>query len=153
MPTGWRPNDVRESYPVPIIKDVYHFRRYTTAASFALKGYAIFQMLTTLVFLLFMFYNFSNIGIDGLLLFGAFVFVGIYGYTTLMDRHLYAVGIEVIRGLAGLAFIRITGDWFGINEYFSMGSVLVSLYFIITIAAGVYFSYFEKSSRAAEKVI
>lgn len=153
MPTGWRPNDVREQYPVPIITDVYHFRRYTTSASFALKGYAIFQMLTTLVFLLFMFYNFTNIGIDGLLQFGAFVFVGIYGYTTLMDRHLYAVWIEVLRGLAGLAFITITGDWFGINEYFSLGSVLVSLYFVITIAAGVYFSYFENSRLDAEPAI
>ncbi|MBT8185087.1 MAG: sterol desaturase family protein [Eudoraea sp.] len=148
MPTGWRPADVREKYPVPIIEDVYHFKRYQTPASNALKGYSIFQMLTTLIFLLFMFYNFSNIGIEGLLIFGAFVFVGIYGYTTLMDRHIYAFWIEVTRGLSGLFLIAITGDWFGINEYFSLGSTLVALYFVITIAAGVYFSYFEAGEEA-----
>ncbi|MCW5517721.1 sterol desaturase family protein [Muriicola sp. Z0-33] len=153
MPTGWRPADVIKKYPVPIIKDVYHFKRYETSASLGLKGYSIFQMLTTLLFLLFMFYNFSNIGIDGLLLFGAFVFIGIYGYTTLMDRRPYAVWIEVIRGLAGLVLIGITADWFGINNYLGAGSILVSLYFIITIAAGIYFSYFEKSGADAELAV
>ena len=153
MPTGWRPADVSEQYPIPVIKDVYHFDRYQTSASFALKGYSIFQMLTTLIFLLFMFYNFPNIGIDGLLLFGAFVFVGIYGYTTLMDRQLYAMWIEIVRGLLGLAYILITGDWFGINDYFSLGSTFVGCYFVITIISGIYFSRFEKSRTEIEITI
>jgi hypothetical protein len=153
MPTGWRPADVKEKYPVRIIQDVYHFKRYQTPASFALKGYSIFQTLATLFLLLFMFYNYSNIGIDGLLLFGAFVFVGIYGYTTLMDRRLYAVWIEVVRGLSGLVLIGITGDWFGINDYFGFGNIIVALYFLLTIAGGVYFSYFENAGKATELAV
>jgi len=144
MPTGWRPSDVKEEFPIPIVEDVYGFERYQTPSSKALKGYSIFQLFATLFFLLFMFYNYSNIGFDGLLLFGAFVFVGIYGYTTLMDRTSYAIWIEVVRGLAGLVLIHMMKDWFGINQYLSFGSVLVGAYFAITILAGIYFTYVEK---------
>jgi hypothetical protein len=144
MPTGWRPADVKDKYPVPVVEDVFNFRRYETPASPLLKGYAIFQTLATLFFLLFMFYNYSNIGFDGLLLFGTFVFVGIYGYTTLMDRDRMAVWIEVLRGLGGLAFIGFTGDWFGMADYLSWGVWLVAGYFLLTIFGGIYFTYLEK---------
>ena len=96
-------------------------------------------------FLLFMFYNSSNIGFKGLLLFGVFVFVGIYGYTTLMDRKEHAVYIEVVRGIAGIALIWITKDWFGLDSIISWGSLLVASYFFITIFASIYFTYFEKT--------
>ncbi|MFT0716461.1 sterol desaturase family protein [Flagellimonas lutimaris] len=145
MPTGWRPQDVKERYPVTIIENVYSFRKYQPETSSSLKAYALFQLMVTTFLMLFMFYNYSEIGFDGLLLFGAFIFVGIYGYTTLMDRKNYAVWIEVIRGLGGMALIYFTNDWFGINEHFSIGSYMVALYFLVTIFGGIYFTYFEKS--------
>ncbi|WP_435624992.1 sterol desaturase family protein [Flagellimonas sp.] len=144
MPTGWRPNDVKEKYPVAIIQDVYNFKKYRTEASLALKGYAIFQLLATTTLMMFMFYNYSNIGFNGLLWFGAYVFVGIYGYTTLMDRTSYAVWIEVFRGIAGLVLILLTGDWFGLNAYLGFGSYIMALYFTVTIFGGIYFSFQEK---------
>jgi hypothetical protein len=143
MPTGWRPADVKANFPIQIIEDVYHFERYNTPASNALKGYAIFQLLATTFLLLFMFFNYTTIGFEGLLLFGTYVFVGIYGYTTLMDRTSYAVWIEVFRGIAGIALIVITDDWFGIDSYFKFGSLLIISYFLITIMAAVYFTFIE----------
>ena len=128
MPTGWRPKDVKEKYPIRIIENVYNFRKYRQEATSSLKGYALFQLIVTTFLMLFMFYNYSDIGFDGLLLFGAFIFVGIYGYTTLMDRKNYAVWIEVVRGLGGLVLIFFTNDWFGIDNYLALGSYLVALY-------------------------
>ena len=151
MPTGWRPGDVAAKYPIAIIENVYHFERYKTPSSKALNGYAIFQLFATLGFLLFMFYNYSNIGFDGLLLFGAFVFIGVYGYTTLMDRTPYAVWIEVTRGILGIAFIVYAKGWFGIDAFFAYGSICIGIYFLITILGGVYFSYFEKN--ASNKIL
>jgi len=151
MPTGWRPTDVALKYPIPIIEDIYHFERYKTDSSKALNWYAIFQLFATLGFLLFMFYNYANIGFKDLLIFGAFLFVGVYGYTTLMDRTRYAIFIEVIRGILGISFIVYAKDWFGINAYFSFGSFLIGCYFLITILAAVYFSYLEKDN--SNKVI
>ena len=150
MPTGWRPKDVKDKYPVEVIQDVYNFKKYRPETSPWLKGYALFQLIATTFLMLFMFYSYSEIGFDGLLLFGAFIFVGIYGYTTLMDRKSYAVWIEVIRGVAGLVLIYLSGDWFGIDAYVSIGSYLVALYFLITIFGGVYFTYVEKSFATAD---
>jgi len=152
MPTGWRPKDVKEKYPIRIIENVYNFRKYRPEATSSLKGYALFQLIVTTFLMLFMFYNYSDIGFDGLLLFGAFIFVGIYGYTTLMDRKNYAVWIEVVRGLGGLVLIFFTNDWFGIDNYLALGSYLVALYFLITIFGGIYFTYFEKSFVTSDLV-
>ncbi len=79
-----------------------------------------------------------------MLLFGAFIFIGIYGYTTLMDRANYAVYIEAFRGVLGIVLIVITKDRFGLDTYFSFGILLVAIYFLITILGGFYFTYFEK---------
>ncbi|MCL6268026.1 sterol desaturase family protein [Flagellimonas myxillae] len=147
MPTGWRPSDVKEKYPVEIIENVYNFRKYMPKSSTALKGYSIFQLLCNTGLMLFMFYNFSEIGVNGLLLFGAFVFMGVYGYTSLMDRDSYAVWIEVFRSIAGLVLIYWTGDWFGINDHVFLGSYLVAFYFLITVLGGVYFTYFERPAQ------
>lgn len=144
MPTGWRPPDVVEKYPISIITDVYGFERYKKPTSKALNAYSIFQLAVTMFFLLFMFYNYSNIGLEGLMIFGTFIFVGIYGYTSLMDRSRDAVWIEVVRAVMGIGFIVIVGDWFGIDSYFPWASQLVAFYFLITLFGGVYFTYFEK---------
>ncbi|TAI46755.1 sterol desaturase family protein [Flagellimonas allohymeniacidonis] len=148
MPTGWRPQDVKAKYPVQIIEDVYNFKKFKTQASNNLKGYSIFQLLANTALMMFMFYNYAEIGFEGLLFYGAFVFVGIYGYTTLMDRDSYAVWVELFRGIAGLALIVLTGDWFGFNSYLPIGAYLVSLYFSITVFGGIYFTYFEKESAS-----
>jgi hypothetical protein len=144
MPTGWRPTDVRDRYPIEVIQDVYSFERYQTAASPLLKGYSIFQMVFTLVLILFMFYNYSAIGFGGLLLFGSFVFFGIFGYTTLMDRKTYAFYLEFFRALFGIVFIGVTGDWFGIDIHWQYGSLLIGLYFVVTAVGGFYFTFVER---------
>lgn len=144
MPTGWRPEDVKQKYPRSAIEDVYHFKRYNTPSSGLLKAYALFQLVFTLVLLLFMFYNYGQIGFSGLLWFGAFIFLGIYGYTSLMDRTNYAWAIELFRGLAGIFLILTTGDWFGIDNFVGGASYVVLLYFMMTIAGGIYFTFFEE---------
>ncbi len=150
MPTGWRPADVKWKYLISIIEDVYQFEKYETEASSLLKVYAVFQVLFTTFLMMFMFYNYKVIGFDGLLFFGAFVFIGIYGYTSLMDRNPYVVWVEVVRGLSGIVVIWFTGDWFGINAYFDFGGALVALYFLITLVAGIYFTYLEKDTSSTK---
>lgn len=75
MPTGWRPKDGIEEYPVSIIENVYTFKRYTTPSSKLFNAYIIFQLLATTGLLLFIFYNYSQIRWESLFLFGGFVFL------------------------------------------------------------------------------
>ncbi|MDX1364363.1 MAG: sterol desaturase family protein [Arenibacter latericius] len=147
MPTGWRPKDVKEAYPIEIITDVYHFKRYAPQATLGIKLYSIFQMAFSLFLMMFMFYNYVEIGFDGLLWFSGFIFVGIYGYTTLMDRKEYAVWIEVGRGLAGILWVWYSGDFFGLNNYLPHASIWISAYFLLTIIGGVYFTYLEQGRK------
>lgn len=144
MPTGWRPKDVKEKYPIYIIEDVYNRTKFRPKASMGLKGYSIFQLIINTVLMLFMFFNYSSIGFDGLLIYGAYIFVGIYGYSSLMDGDSYAAWIEVFRGVVGLVWIASSGDWFGLDAYLSWGSYLVATYFMITILGGIYFGLIEK---------
>ncbi|WP_338039023.1 sterol desaturase family protein [Maribacter litopenaei] len=147
MPTGWRPRDVKEKYPMDVIMDVYGFERYRTPTNRAFNGYIIFQLVMSLILLLFMFGNFGNLSGTELLWYGGLVFLGIYGYTSLMDGDPYAVWIEIFRGIIGCILILWTDDWFGLNAYFPMGRLVILLYFLSTIAGSIYFSNFFKKKR------
>ena len=149
MPTGWRPEDVAEKYPISIIEDVYNFPKYKPEATNSLKAYAIYQLLASTFLMLFMFYNYSEIGFQNLLIFGAFVFIGIYGFTTLMDRKKHAVFIEIARSLAGLILLFYSGDWFGINNYLTFGSWLIAAYFGSTIVGALYFGFAHNRQEQA----
>lgn len=148
MPTGWRPKDVKEKYPVEIIENVYQFKKYNTPTSTPLKIWSILQMIVTILLMLFMFYNFGNIketnGFSMLLLYGLIVFIGIYSYTSLLDKYTYTIVFESIKAILGLFVIVSFNDWFGINAYFQYGSILMGIYFLMSFLATIYFSYLEK---------
>jgi hypothetical protein len=131
---------------ITVIEDVYNFNRYKPKSSNFLKGYAIFQLLANTSFLLFMLYNYSENSFNDLLLYSGFVFVGIFGYTSLMDRKLYAVWVEIVRGIGGFTVLFLTRDWFGINSYFALGRYAVALYFLTTILLSMYFIFLEKEN-------
>ncbi len=153
MPTGWRPKDVVDKYPITIIKDVYGYTKFKTPASNALKLWSIYQYVMTMILLLFMFYNFGNINFDNLLLYGLVVFIGIYGYTTLMDRKKHAVIVEGIRAALALAILYYFDDWFGLNAYTPYGIYIVAFYYLSTIIGTIYFTYFEKSDVVSTEIV
>ena len=144
MPTGWRPADMIDKHPYSIIENVYSFKKYQTYNDKYFTCYVAFQLICNTILMMFMFYNYSDMGLNGLFLCGLFVFTGIFGYTSLMDGSAYAIFIEALRSIAGILFIVISGDWFGLNHYLEIGSSLVLLYFIITLLGGWYFSSLQK---------
>ncbi len=139
MPLGWRPADVKEKYPVEKIEDVYAFKKYNPELPKGLAPWSWFQLIANFLLLLYMFWQFMAIGFPGLFFYGAFLFVGVYGYTSLMDRDTYAHLIEAFRGMAGLAWIGYHGDWFGVGEIIPLGEWLVMAYFALTLGGGIYF--------------
>ncbi|NKI28054.1 sterol desaturase family protein [Arenibacter sp. 6A1] len=152
MPTGWRPLDVQEKFPVTIINDVYRFNKYQPMASNLLKGYAVFQLSVVLLLMMFMFFNYSEIGFNRLLLYGGFLFLSIYGYSALMDREKYAVGLEIFRAALGIMLILFSGDWFGINALVPYGAFAVLAYLVLTVVGAVYFTYLEKYSSLDSRI-
>ncbi|MCC6282197.1 MAG: sterol desaturase family protein [Saprospiraceae bacterium] len=136
MPTGWRPADVAEKYPVYKIQDVYHFEKYDTPASGLFKTWAWTQLFFNYFLLVYFFAFLGKIGSPGVFYYGAFVFAGVFAYTELMDRNARAVYFELLKSAAGLYLIwHMGGDWFGAKANIGKWYVwVVGLYQVLSVA-------------------
>lgn len=144
MPTGWRPADVAEKYPVYKIDDVYHFEKYDTPATPLLSAWVWVQMILLLLFISYLFGNIAAIKAiqtSYIFLYGAFVFVYVYAYSELMDRNKWAFLWEMIKGGLGIGIIVYTGDWFGANTVFPGIRYVLAGWFIASILITAWFSF------------
>ena len=135
-PTGYRPADVAEKYPVYKIEDVYHFEKYDTKTSAALNAWSWIQLLMILLFISYFFGNIALINsIDKLYIFwyGGFIILSVYALTELMDRNPWAIFWEAARSGLGLAFLLRQNDWFGSSAYLSPAIYILSSYFILSL--------------------
>jgi sterol desaturase/sphingolipid hydroxylase (fatty acid hydroxylase superfamily) len=148
MPTGWRPKDVDEKYPIKIIENPYNFKKYEARASSLKVSWSLLQLIATTLLMYFMFYNYVNLTTNELLTYGVIVFVGVFGYTTIMDNKKYGLIFELIFCGYGTYLIFTTGDWFGMNTYITYGSYLVLFYFGFTVLGAAYFSFLERKELA-----
>lgn len=153
MPLGWRPADVAEKYPVQKIEDVYNFEKYRTPLSSALTSWSWYQLVFSTLLLLYMFWQFSDIGFPALFIYGGLIFLGIYGYTSLMDLDKSSVWVEVFRSLLGLGWIVYSGDWFGINEIAPLLTPIIACYYISTGVGAIYFYVREVKNYAKPQII
>lgn len=142
MPTGWRPADVAEKYPVYKIEDVYHFSKYESNASTGLHVWSWVQITVMLLLISYLFGNIAYINQQNayyIYLYGLFVFLGVYAYTELMDRNPYAIVWELAKNLFGGYLIYTQEDWFGISRYLPISIYLMISYFIISLIVTAYF--------------
>ncbi len=128
--TGWRPSDVVEKYPVPKINDPYNFEKYNPPGSKELLVWSWIQLLMMLFTIAYLFGHLATIGSPEIFMYGAYVFLGVYAYTELMDRSRYAIVWEALKNVYGLVMLAKTGDWFGIRNYVAGAPYLIAAYFI-----------------------
>lgn len=153
-PTGWRPADVIEKYPIAgIIDDATTQVKYDTQGSSALHIWSWVQLVLTHLFLILMLINFEAIGFPGLFVYGAFLFIHIYAYTTLMDGNRSAILVEAIKCFGGLYWILQSGDWFGLNAYWSAASVLMMVYLVLSLVVAVGFSIWELGADHNKQIL
>lgn len=142
MPTGWRPADVAEKYPVYKIEDVYNFERYETRASLALHVWSWLQMVMILLFISYMFGNIAEIKkIDSsyIYIYGGFVFLSVYSFTELMDRNQFAIFWEILRCGLAVWFIYRQADWFGASAIIPNIQYILAAYFVLSLFVTFYF--------------
>ena len=112
MPTGWRPDDVAEKFPVYKIEDAYNFRKYSPKYSKELLYWSWAQFIILLLFISFLFANIAAIGSPGIFVYGLFIFMSVYAFTELMDRHGFALLWECLKNILGFCIIFKIGGWF-----------------------------------------
>jgi sterol desaturase/sphingolipid hydroxylase (fatty acid hydroxylase superfamily) len=129
MPTGWRPADVEKKYPLHKINDVYEFKKYATAESKPLLIWIWVQLIVLLLLVSYLFANIALIGMPGIFLYGAFIFLYVYAFTELMDGNKFALLWEIIKSISALSLLFFMGDWFGSDEFSTIISYGLVEYF------------------------
>ena len=140
-PTGYRPADVAEKYPVYKIEDVYHFEKYDTKTSPLFNVWAWVQLTMILLIISYLFGSIAYVNsIDSSYIYwyGAFVFLSVYALTELMDRNRYAIVWEILRSGLALYFLYDQNDWFGISQWMELKYVLAG-YFILSVVVTGWF--------------
>ncbi len=146
-PTGWRPADVAEKYPVYKIEDVYDFEKYDTPYSKAFLAWTWFQTAMLLLLISYLFGNIAAIGSPGIFIYGAFAFLFVYGFTEMMDGTAYAYAWEIATSVVGIGILFYTGDWFGISSIHAGLKYFLLIYFIAAAGMAVWFSFTRRGSQ------
>lgn len=138
-PTGWRPENFEEKYPVKKIENVFDFEKYGTQNPKKLVYWSVIQVLITLLFVTYLFDNIAKIGLPNIFLYGFFILITIYSYTELMDKNKYAILWEGLRLLVGFGILSYLGDWFGLSTIIPYSSYIILGYLSFSFLTTLYF--------------
>lgn len=145
MPTGWRPEDVAEKYPVYKIDDVYRFDKYATHSGSMFLGWIWFQMVVLLFVLSYLFANIAAIGNPGIFVYGAFIFLFVYALTEMMDGNPYAWLWELSKCLYGVSVLYYEQGWFGLPRVYNYA---IAAYLVISVGTCYFFRRTENRVAA-----
>lgn len=148
-PTGWRPENFEEKYPVTKIVDVYSFTKYGTQHSKILMYWSTIQMFVTLGLVSYLYLSIAQMELQNIFIYGTFIFISVYSYTELMDTNNYSLFWETVRLAFGIGIIIYLGNWFNIDTNIPFGTLIISSYLVLSW--GVNF-YFVSSGFKSEKL-
>jgi len=142
MPTGWRPTDVEEKMPVSYAS-VDSFVKYDTPASNLLIGWSWMQFGVLSLMTFHLLIQIVSIGQPGVFIYGAYLFLMVYSYTTLMDQDKSALWLELIKSAIGILLMYNLGSWFGIDSLLPGGSIAVFIYHILSAIITAYIVMYD----------
>ena len=139
MPTGWRPTDVAEKYPIEVIEDVYAYAKYSPDVPSGLKLWSGIQLIIVNGLMYYMLIQIANIDASGILLYAAFLGLSIFAYTSLMDMNKIAIPAELLKlGFAAVIFQQYE-HWFNLSEFLPYGNYMLIGYLGLSILMTLYF--------------
>lgn len=143
MPTGWRPADVMQRYPIEIVTEPYSLKKYDTQLSKPLLYWSWFQHAVCSLLAIYLFNRLAIIGAPGIFLYGFFLFASLFSMTALMDKSSRAVWYELFRLMVGVSLLVWRGGWFGLSEFVSGADAIMAAYFGVSLAVTAWFSATE----------
>ena len=116
MPTGWRPADVNERFPMDGVlggEAVYTQVKYdprpvSWVMALAWTQFAVVQAGMTQLFL-----RIGDIGWGPMMSYGLWLFLGLFGLTSLLDGSRWSVLAEALRVTTAGVAVAAFGGWFG----------------------------------------
>jgi hypothetical protein len=145
QPTGWRPADVAAKFPVYSIEAVPSQLRYHTHGSALFYIWTVFQLLLTLGLMMYFFKVIGTLEPVHILLYGLFLFVMIFGYTSLMDGSALGMIGEGVKACLGY-FLMATqsNSWFGMESVLFFGNQFMLAYLGISVLVASYFYFLDR---------
>lgn len=153
MPTGWRPEDVQQKFPVNKIENPYSFEKYYPKVSNAFTWWSWVQFFSIFGLLTYLFASIAELEITQLFIYGAFVYLCIYAMTEAMDKNKYAVWLELGKNFIGVILFYRFNNWFGIEKLSLYLPYLILFYFVFSTLGTLYFHSKEISTRENIKLI
>ncbi|MFM6976199.1 MAG: sterol desaturase family protein [Sphingobacteriaceae bacterium] len=150
MPTGWRPDDVKDKYPILKIEDLHQYQKYDTPVGTLLSTWIWVQFSILLLLIAYLFGNIASIGSPHIFLYGIFIFMQVYAYSELMDRNPRAWIYELLKNVWCLYLLWLSPDWFGAGAMVQWIPAFLAFYFIVS--GGITF-LFSRDQIAASPVL
>jgi hypothetical protein len=134
MPTGWRPIDVKDRFPLTTRENNPELR-FNPHYNKNWKVVALFHFSLLVYMLIFLLGRFSEFEASFQLSYGLLLMFSIFGFTALMDFHTWAPRFEQFRGIIGLVFLFIPQHQILLEAY-PLSQVIFTLYFISSLIIG-----------------
>lgn len=145
MPTGWRPADVSEQYPLFTIQTMNDLQKYNPGYSKWFVRYSFMHIHIVFLLVCFLFFRFGEITKADALLNGIMLLLAVFGFTSMLDKKLYGFMGMLITSISIVVFVLVKGDWFGLNSFVPFGSVAIATYFTL---AALIVGWFYKTELA-----
>ncbi len=140
MPTGWRPSDVALRFPISYEQDPFKQEKYAPEITGAKEAWAWVQYIVTTLMLLHLLLKVGDIGFPNLFVYGGFLFLCVYSYSSMMDNEGEAFFVEALRTLAGFLILYFFNDWFYLNDLLPFGNILVAFFLLLSLVMAYYFT-------------
>lgn len=146
MPTGWRPADVAEKYPVPYIRKMDELIKYDPEYPAGFLAWVFAAHLFSFSLLYYFFYSLGTLNEREMLVNGLFILAYIFAYTAVMDKSILGMVAILAVSSWGVGIVLQSGTWFGMDRLFSAAPMVVMAGFVLLpiIAAYFYLSAFFK---------
>jgi alkylglycerol monooxygenase len=140
MPTGWRPSDVQQEFPVFALMDVHLQKKYQPPSSTLLQAWSWFQLIFHFMLMMYAFNRIAEFSFTNSVLHGGFIVLSVFAYTTLMDRSRWAIWAEGVKLLVATVLLYSLDGWFFIDDFINGGSLLMAGYFLLSFLMSFLFS-------------
>ena len=138
MPTGWRPSDVESQYPVDYVEHASDQVKYQSSTSPLKVAWSLTQFIVTLLLTGYLFNTIADHRFSELLVYGLFLMLTIFSYTSVMDQSKIAVPAELLKLGVAVFVIVTSGSWFGIDTYIPFGTGVVIGYVVLSFVMTLY---------------
>ena len=137
MPTGWRPDDVKQRFPLKEVKNPYKQIKYAIQNPPKLIVWTWVQYIITSILMFHFFIIMESQSTMLNYIYAVFLIVNIFSFTAILDNQKYIMIVESLKSVFMLGLIYFQGfSWFNLNGiyviillFYSFISPLVTYYF------------------------